>query len=129
MMSVKQIFNAGLCTAAFALSPCTQAHHAGIAYDHGNQVTVTGTVKELQWTNPHTWIIVMVPDGKGGEEKWDLEGTSINTLVRAGWTIKTLQSGMKVKILVSPRKDGTPGGEWNKVIAINDVAFAPPVTK
>jgi hypothetical protein len=105
------------------------AHHAGVAYDHANQVTVAGTVKEFQWTNPHTWIIVMVPDGNGGEEQWPLEGTSINTLVRAGWTVKTLQPGMKVKILVSPRKDSTPGGEWNKVISINDVPFTPPVAQ
>ncbi|MGC3980038.1 MAG: DUF6152 family protein [Steroidobacteraceae bacterium] len=115
--------------AVLACSAGAYAHHAGIAYDHGNQLTVTGTVKEFQWTNPHTWIIVMVPDGNGGEEKWDLEGTSINTLVRSGWTIKTLQAGMKVKILVSPRKDGTPGGEFNKIIAINDVPFTPPVAK
>jgi hypothetical protein len=112
-----------------AASPDSSAHHAGIAYDHGNQVVLSGTVKEFQWTNPHTWIMVMVPDGKGAEEQWPLEGTSINTLVRAGWTIKTLQAGMKVKILVSPRKDGTPGGEWNKVIAINEVPFTPPVAQ
>ncbi len=115
------------CTTLLSCATQLQAHHAGIAYDHGNSVTVTGTVKELQWTNPHTWIIVMVPDGKGGEEKWDLEGTSINTLIRAGWTIKTVQPGMKVKLLVSPRKDGTPGGEFNKLISINDVPFTPPV--
>lgn len=129
MMSVKHALHAGLVSALLGLSPCVNAHHAGVAYDHGNPVTVMGTVKEFQWTNPHTWIIVMVPDGKGGEEQWDLEGTSINTLVRAGWTIKTLQPGMKIKILVSTRKDGTAGGEWNKLITINDVAFTPPVAR
>jgi hypothetical protein len=112
------------------ITPMTvQSHHAGVAYDHNSMVAVAGTVKEFQWTNPHTWIIVNVPDGKGGVEEWSLEGTSINTLVRAGWTVKTLQPGMKVKVLVSPRRDGTPGGEWNKVISINDVPFVPPVAQ
>lgn len=109
-------------------SPFTvTAHHAGIAYDHEKQITVTGIVKTFQWTNPHTWITVTVPNGKGGSDDWELEGTTVNTLVRAGWTKQTLQPGMKLKVLVSPRKDGTVGGEWNKVIAIDDVPFKPPV--
>ena len=123
------IVRAGVGGLALTLAGQLCAHHSGVAYDHGNSVTVSGTVKEFQWTNPHTWIVVMVPDGKGGEERWDLEGTTVNTLVRAGWTVKTLRPGMQVKILVSPRKDGTPGGEWNRVLAINGVPFAPPVAR
>ena len=115
--------------AALAAGTVSQAHHAGTAYDHGNQVVVAGTVKTFTWTNPHTWINVLVPDGKGGEELWELEGTSVNTLVRAGWNTKTLQPGMKVRILVSPRKDGKLGGEWAKVISIDGAPFAPPVEK
>lgn len=112
-----------------AFSTPLAAHHAATAYDHVNQVTVTGTVKKFTWTNPHTWISVVVPDGRGGNDVWELEGTNVNTLVRAGWTIKTLQAGMKVKILVSPRKDGQLGGEWSRVIAIDDVPFLPPVLR
>ena len=110
-----------------ALSAAARAHHAGIAYDHERQIAVAGTVKTFKWTNPHTWITVTVPNGQGGSDDWELEGTTVNTLVRAGWTTKTLRPGMKVKMLVSPRKDGTIGGEWNKVISIDGVPFKPPV--
>jgi len=105
------------------------AHHANTTYDHGNLITVGGTVQDFHWSNPHTWIDVMVPLGNGEEQLWKLEGTNVNTLIRAGWTKETLQPGMQVKILVSPRKDGEPVGEWNKVISINGVPFNPPVTE
>jgi hypothetical protein len=123
------ILRAGAGILVFSFFGAASAHHAGVAYDHGNMVTVSGTVKEFRWSNPHTWISVMVPGGKGGEERWDVEGTTINALIRAGWTSKTLQPGMKVKILVSPRKDSAPGGEWNKIISINEVPFLAPVER
>lgn len=124
-MSLRTSIQGTIAALLLGAATLTQAHHAGIAYDHGNPITVTGTVKTFNWTNPHTWIIVMVPNEQGGADQWDMEGTSVNTLVRSGWTIKTLQPGMKIKMLISPRKDGTPGGEWSKVIAINDVPFNP----
>lgn len=120
-----RVLIASFCIGALPL--WAAAHHAGVAYDHENQVTVSGVVKQFKWANPHTWIIVTVPDGNGGTDDWELEGTTVNTLVRAGWTIKTLQPGMKVKILISPRKDGSIGGEWNKVISIDGAPFKPPV--
>jgi hypothetical protein len=76
-------------------------------------------VKEFKYTNPHTWIYLMVPDGKGGEQEWDLEGGSVNMVVRQGWTKNTLKAGMKVKLRIAPRKDGAPGGEWLSVIEVD----------
>jgi hypothetical protein len=65
----------------------------------------------------------MVPDGKGGESQWDLEGGSVNMVVRQGWTNKTLQPGMKVKLLIAPRKDGANGGEWLRLLEIDGQPF------
>lgn len=95
------------------------AHHSTAAFDRENQATLSGTVKEFKYTNPHTWIYLMVPDGKGGEQQWDLEGATVNMIVRQGWTNKTLVPGMKVKLLIAPRKDGAPGGEWMRLLEVN----------
>lgn len=117
--------SAGALTAAVALitagvlSGEARAHHSTAAFDRDNPATLAGTVKEFKYTNPHTWIFLMVPDGKGGEEQWDLEGAAVNMVVRQGWTNKTLVPGMKVKLLIAPRKDGSSGGEWLRLLEVN----------
>ncbi|MFT3907526.1 MAG: DUF6152 family protein [Steroidobacteraceae bacterium] len=105
------------------LGGAAQAHHSSTQYDQANPVALSGTVKEFRYTNPHTWIYLIVPDGKGGEQQWDLEGPAVNMLVRRGWTRDTLQAGMKIKAKVAPRKDGTAGGEWIAVIEIDGKSF------
>lgn len=100
-----------------------QAHHSVAAFDRANPATLGGTVKEFKYTNPHTWIYLMVPDGNGGERQWDLEGGAVNMVVRQGWTNKTLTPGMKVKLLIAPRKDGKDGGEWLRLLEINGKPF------
>lgn len=102
-----------------AWSGAALAHHSTAAFDREKPATLAGTVKEFRYTNPHTWIYLMVPDGKGGEEQWDLEGAAVNMVVRQGWTHKTLVPGMKVKLLIAPRKDGAPGGEWLRLLEVN----------
>ncbi len=96
-----------------------QAHHSVAAFDRNNPVALSGTVREFKYTNPHTWIYLMVPDGKGGESQWDLEGGSVNMVVRQGWTKDTLKAGQKIKLRIAPRKDGQPGGEWLSVIEVD----------
>ena len=99
------------------------AHHSVAAFDRANPATLSGVIKQFRYTNPHTWIYLMVPDGKGGEGQWDLEGGSVNMVVRQGWTNKTLVPGMKVKLLIAPRKDGEPGGEWLRLLEIDGKPF------
>jgi len=109
--------------AACVVGAQAQSHHSVAAFDRQNPATLTGTVREFKYTNPHTWIYLMVPDGKGGETQWDLEGGAVNMVVRQGWTSKTLLPGMKVKLLIAPRKDGTDGGEWLRLLEVNGQPF------
>lgn len=92
------------------------AHHSSTAFDTTARLTLTGTVKNFAWNNPHCWLAMMVPDGNGGEEEWDLEGGSVSILVRNGWHADSLRPGDKVKVLISPRKDKQPGGEFYTVL-------------
>jgi len=104
---------------ALSIGGTAQAHHSATQYDMANMVAMSGTVKEFRYTNPHTWISLMVPDGKGGEQQWDVEGPAVNMLVRKGWTSATLKAGMKIKLKVALRKDGAIGGEWEAVLEID----------
>ena len=96
-----------LCVAAVVPAA---AHHSFAAFDMANQKTITGAVKQVDWTNPHIWIWIDVANDKGGTDTYGFEGMSPNFLARRGWSRTTLQTGMKVTVQYRPLKDGKPGG-------------------
>ena len=89
-----------------------QAHHSAAMFDMSKTVTLQGTVKEFQYTNPHSWLQVLVasPDGKTVEWGFETEGPS--TLLRVGIKAKTFQPGDKVTVVAAPMRDGRPAGAW-----------------
>ena len=86
------------------------AHHSAAGIDRTKSVTLTGTIKQFSWSNPHSWMEVVVPDEKGGTITWTVEMTSPAYLIRAGWKSTTLKPGDEVKVLVRPLRNGDPGG-------------------
>ena len=96
----------------FAAAGAAQAHHSGAMFDRTKQVTITGTVKEFNWTNPHASFAVEVLKPDGTTELWGVEMNSPNNLVREGWTRTTITPGDKVQALINPLRDGKPGGVY-----------------
>jgi hypothetical protein len=96
-------------TLGLAPIPGAQAHHSTAQFDKTEKVTLTGVVKEFQYTNPHTWLQLYVDSEEGERVEWGIEGGSPNFLKRRGWTAKTLQPGDKVTVLVYAMRDGQPG--------------------
>ncbi len=86
------------------------AHHSFAAFDITTQKTVTGTVQKVDWTNPHIWLWIEVPNDKGSADKFGFEGMSPNFLARRGWTRTTLKAGDKITVSYRPMKDGSKGG-------------------
>jgi hypothetical protein len=88
------------------------AHHSNAMFDATKTIELQGTVKELQWTNPHSWLQVMAPgpDGKAVVE-WALEMGSPIGIARNGWRPKTVLPGDKVTVKMHPLKDGAAGGQ------------------
>jgi hypothetical protein len=86
------------------------AHHSFAAFDTASEKTVTGTVKQFDWTNPHTWIWVEVPNAQGSVDTFGFEGMSPNYLNRRGWTKSTLKPGDTITITFRPMRDGSKGG-------------------
>jgi Family of unknown function (DUF6152) len=97
-------------TAAVIAGGAVSAHHSTAMFDMQKSVTLDGTVKEFQWTNPHTWIVFEVPNGSGGTDEYGIEGMSPNYLARTGWDKHTLSSGDKVQLVIHPLRDGRKGG-------------------
>ena len=113
-MKFKALGLAGLAVAVFAIPAV--AHHSFAMFDANKQMTLEGTVKDFQWTNPHSWILLMVTDGEAAQPvQWAVELGAPAGLVRQGWVPKTLTPGMKVTAVIHPLKDGTHGGQYMAV--------------
>jgi hypothetical protein len=92
------------------------AHHSFATFDQTKETTLVGTIKEVQWTNPHIWVQVLVKNPTTGDVvEWSVEGGSPNGLSRQGWKRSTLNAGDPVEIVIHPLKDGSNGGSLVRV--------------
>jgi len=98
-----------------ALPALALAHHSFAMFDLGKQVTLAGTVKEFEWTNPHAWIEINVPSDSGPDVLWSVQMNSPNNLTRQGWKRTTLKPGDRVTIIVNPMRDGRKAGLFFKL--------------
>ena len=101
----------GFVAASHGVVP-VRAHHSFAPFDLRTEKTVAGTVKQVDWTNPHTWVWLDVPNDHGGADTWGFEGMSPNYLARRGWTKNTLKPGDKIAVSFRPLRDGSKGGSF-----------------
>ena len=99
-----------LTVAALIVTGSAVAHHSFAMFDRDKEVTLNGTVREFQWTNPHAFIELDVADSGGKVEKWSVEMNSPNNLTRQGWKSSMLKTGDKVSVTLNPLRDGKKGG-------------------
>ena len=85
------------------------AHHSPVMFDRSKKQTITGTVKEFVWTNPHASIQVEVMNAQGGTDVWGVEMNSPNNLVKQGWKSTLLKGGDKVTVVGNPLRAGEHG--------------------
>ena len=85
------------------------AHHSFAMFDQKKIMTLSGTVHEFQWTNPHAFLEIEVPEG-GKTTRWSLELNSPNNLKRQGWSRSAVKTGDKVTVRMNPLRDGQHGG-------------------
>ena len=88
------------------------AHHSPVMFDRGKKQTITGTVKEFSWTNPHASIQLDVRNAQGAAEVWGVEMNSPNNLVKQGWKSTTVKGGDKVSVVINPLRTGEHGGAF-----------------
>jgi hypothetical protein len=100
---------------AAGLPPGAVAHHSFATFDNTKTVTLVGTVKTFEWTNPHTWIWLVVTDAKGVDQVWGIEGAAPGELTRHGWTRHSINPGDKITLDIHPLRDGRAGGSYSRV--------------
>ena len=109
-MKFRALGFAGIAVAMFAIPAV--AHHSFAMFDAEKTKVLEGTVKEFQWTNPHSWILLTVDNAQGQPEQWAIEMGGPGRLSQQGWASTTLAPGMKVKAVVHPLRDGANGGQF-----------------
>ncbi len=114
----------GLLLAAAAATP-SFAHHSASMFDFTKSLTVEGTIKEFNWSNPHI-SLDLVADPKAGvpSRTWTIEASSTGVMSRAGWSKRSLNPGEKVTVTFFPLRDGGGGGSVNTVTFPNGKVLA-----
>lgn len=85
------------------------AHHSFAMFDQTKTVSLKGQVVQFQWTNPHAFIEMDVPQN-GRNVHWSIELNSPNNLTRQGWSRNSLKAGDRISLRMSPLRNGEPGG-------------------
>ncbi len=92
------------------LIPCiSSAHHSHGNYLRTDWILLDGKVKELHWMNPHSWVYLEVVNADSQLAIWALEGASVTTLRRGGWTRDSVEVGDNISVRCHPLKDGSRG--------------------
>ncbi len=102
-----------LFTFAVAVASPLFAHHSFTMFDMSKKITLVGVVTSFEWTNPHSYIEIDVPDEHGATKHWSIEMGSPSILMQSGWKFSSLKKGDKTTLVISPLKTGKPGGFLN----------------
>ncbi|TIX51899.1 DUF6152 family protein [Alteraurantiacibacter aquimixticola] len=92
-----------------ALAAPAASHHSFAMFDQRQMMTLEGTVKEFQWTNPHAFIELEVDNGRT-KQSWSIELNSPNNLTRQGWRRTSLRPGERITLRMAPLRNGEHGG-------------------
>ena len=103
---------------ALAASTPALAHHSFAMFDQSKEVELKdATVVDWQWTSPHAWLYVMVPNTAGGEpDKYSVEAANPGQLRRDGFAKGSMSPGDKITVYMAPLKSGEKGGALHAVV-------------
>lgn len=100
-----------------------RAHHSFAMYDSTKTVTLRGTVKSFEWSNPHIVLWLSAEQSGIPPQLWSVELTSPANLKRQGWTRRSLQPGDKVVVELAPLRNGSHGGSLKRVTTASGVVL------
>lgn len=98
----------------------TFAHHSVFAeFDVKRQITYTGVITRVEWSNPHIYFYVDVKDANDKVTNWAFEGAGPNSLARLGWMRDTLKVGDRVTVIAFPARDGATVASAQRITLAN----------
>ena len=116
---MKNVKWAGLLAAAMVLGIVSPAwsHHSHAMFDHTKEISVTGTVTQWLFRNPHAFLYIDVKNESGAVVNYSIEMSNIPNMITRGFATVTFKPGDKITAKVHPLKDGRPGGNYVSIVA------------
>ena len=124
-MTVSRRAVAAVLAAITVVAGTANAHHSATMFEQTKTITVEGVVKEFQYSNPHSWLLVDVKDKAGKVTTWGFEAEGPSTLQRAGIRPSEFPVGTKVTMTGRPMKDGRPAAIWVLAVRGDGKRFDP----
>ena len=121
MSRIRLVTMAG--AAFLALAPVVDAHHAAVMFEATKEITLEGTVKEFQYTNPHSWLLVDVTNKDGSVTTWGFEAEGPTSMMQRKIRPSDFTFGTKLTITGRPMKDGRPAALWVKAVRADGKVF------
>ena len=115
-------FAAAAAVVGMTLAGSAAAHHSSAMFDANRTVTLSGTVRMLQWTSPHCWLQVLVPSDNGVAE-WSIEMAAPFEMMRRGWKPVTVRPGDKISVVANPARDGSNGAMFISATGVDGHAL------
>ena len=112
-MTTSQALRSCMLLAVMAVASPLFAHHSFTMFDMTKKITLVGSVTTFEWTNPHSYIEIDVPDEQGAVKHWSIEMGSPSILQQSGWKFNSLKKGDKTTLIINPLKNGKAGGFLN----------------
>ena len=114
MTGLKRLVFTGLLAAALALTSSSPAwsHHSHAMFDHDKEVTITGTVSQWIFRNPHVFLYMDVTNDAGEATTYTVEFSNLTNMLKMGFAATTFKAGDKVTVTMHPLTDGRPGGNY-----------------
>jgi hypothetical protein len=97
------------------------AHHSHAMFDVTKEITVTGTVGGVSYTNPHVYLFIEAKNAGGEAEKWAVEMSHVGNMIDRGVLRDTIKVGDQIVIMMNPAREGKKGGNYTHIVSINGV--------
>jgi hypothetical protein len=92
-------------------------------FDHSIEKTITGTVTNFSFRNPHVFLYVDVKGEDGKIVNWAVEMSNLQNTMRSGIRQSTFKPGDVVTVTLNPLRDGRPGGNFTAITAVDGKTY------
>ena len=101
------------------------AHHGNATYNYDKKISISGTVTEWIWANPHCWLKLDAKEENGEVTHWIVEASAPPTISAQGWSHNSFKPGDQVTATIIQVKNGQPIGRFEGEITVNGKSFPP----
>ena len=108
---------------AMAFSAEAASHHSHSMFDHSREITITGTVTEFSFRNPHVFLYLDVTQEDGEVVNYWIEMSNIPGMIKRGVGHRTFQRGDVITATVFPLTDGRPGGNYSTIVGADGTVY------